>query len=75
MVSAVDRKRDAARRAGLGTTWRATATSTYVGSKDSDFVVIMKKYRDGRRRLITSYYVDKDYKRQDFERKYANRLQ
>lgn len=48
---------------------------TYVWLKDSDFVVIMKKYPDGRRRLITSFYVDKDYKRQDFERKYAKRLQ
>jgi hypothetical protein len=49
-------------------------THTYVWLKDMDFVVIMKKYRDGRRRLITSFYVDQDYKNQDFERKYSNRV-
>jgi hypothetical protein len=47
---------------------------TYVWLKDRDFVVIMKKYRNGRRRLITSFYVDEDYKRRDFERKYAERI-
>ena len=47
---------------------------TYVWLKDLDFTVIMKKYPDNKRRLITSFYVDKDYKRKDFERKYANRL-
>ena len=47
---------------------------TYVWLGSYDFVVIMKKYPDGRRRLITSFHVDSDYKRKDFERKYANRL-
>lgn len=42
--------------------------------KDYDFTVIMKKYPDNKRRLITSFYVDKPYKRKDFERKYANRI-
>ncbi|HDH00568.1 MAG TPA: hypothetical protein ENG80_02010 [Nitrospirae bacterium] len=46
---------------------------TYVWIKDYDFVVIMKKYPDGQRRLITSFYVDSAYTKQDFERKYANR--
>jgi len=46
---------------------------TYVWLKDRDFVVIMKKYRNGGRRLVTSFYVDEEYKRRDFERKYANR--
>lgn len=48
---------------------------TYVWIRDYDFVVIMKKYPDGKRRLITSFYVDSGYKRADFERKYANRIQ
>lgn len=48
---------------------------TYVWFRDRDFVVIMKQYPDHTRRLITSFYVDKEYKRKDFERKYANRLQ
>lgn len=47
---------------------------TYVWLKNHDFVAIMKKYPDGRRRLITAFCVDKDYKRQDFERKYAKRI-
>jgi len=46
---------------------------TYVWIKDYDFVVIMKKFPDGKRRLITSFYVDSEYKRKDFERKYAIR--
>jgi len=48
---------------------------TYVWLKAHDFVIIMKKYPDGRRRLVTSFYVDQPYTRADFERKYANRLQ
>ena len=47
---------------------------TYAWIKDNDFVVIMKKYPDDKRRLITSFYVDKSFKRKDFERKYANRI-
>jgi hypothetical protein len=47
---------------------------TYAWIKDNDFVVIMKKYPDGKRRLITSFYVDRTFKRKDFERKYANRI-
>ena len=47
---------------------------TYVWLRDLDFVVIMKKYSDNKRRLITSFYVDKGYKRKDFKRKYANRI-
>jgi|APMed6443717190_1056831.scaffolds.fasta_scaffold14616_2 hypothetical protein len=47
---------------------------TYVWIRDYDFVVIMKKFPDGKRRLITSFYVDSGYKRDDFERKYANRI-
>lgn len=47
---------------------------TYIWIKDYDFVVIMKKYPDNKRRLITSFYVDRSFKRKDFERKYANRI-
>lgn len=47
---------------------------TYIWIKDYDFVVIMKKYPGGKRRLVTSFYVDETYKREDFERKYANRI-
>ena len=53
--------------------WNLTI-KTYIWLKDYNFVVIMKKYPDNKRRLITSFYVDKSYKRNDFERKYANRI-
>ena len=46
---------------------------TYIWIKSHDFVVIMKKYLDGTRRLVTSFFVDSKYTKQDFERKYANR--
>ena len=48
---------------------------TYVWLREVDFVVIMKKYPDESRRLITSFYVDSEYKRKDLERKYANGIQ
>ncbi|QQG66984.1 hypothetical protein HP555_07335 [Desulfobulbus oligotrophicus] len=47
---------------------------TYVWIKNSDFVVIMKKFPDNTRRLITSFYVDNTYKRNDFDKKYKNRI-
>lgn len=47
---------------------------TYIWMQDYDFVVIMKKLPDGKRRLITSFYVDSEYKRDDFTKKYANRI-
>jgi len=47
---------------------------TYIWIRDNDFVVIMKKYPDDKRRLITSFYVDRLFKRKDFERKYAKRI-
>ena len=49
------------------------AIKTYVWLKELNFVVIMKKYGDGKRRLITAFYVDRGYK--DYERKYAQRIQ
>ncbi len=48
---------------------------TYIWIKEDNFVVIMKKFPNGKRRLITSFYVDMPYKRKDFERKYANRIE
>jgi hypothetical protein len=47
---------------------------TYVWIKDYDFVAIMKRYPDQKRRLITSFYVDTKFKRDDFERKYSDRI-
>jgi hypothetical protein len=48
-------------------------TVTYVWLKDYDYLVLMKKYRDGQRRLMTSYYIDHDHKRKRLERKYKRK--
>ncbi len=50
------------------------SVKTYIWIKDCDFVVIMKKYPSGQRRLLTSYHVDKEYTKADFLRKYENRI-
>jgi hypothetical protein len=47
---------------------------TYVWLKDQDFLVLMKKYKDGRRRLITSYHVDQPHTRRSLQKKYAKRV-
>lgn len=47
---------------------------TYIWIQGYNFVVIMKKFPDEKRRLITSFYVDNEYKRNDFLRKYADRI-
>jgi len=47
---------------------------TYVWLQDLDFLVLMKKYPDGGRRLITSYYVDLPHKRRGLQKKYERRL-
>jgi len=51
------------------------SVKTYVWLKNYDFVVIMKKYRDNRRRLVTSFYIDSEHTCCDFERKYNRRIQ
>ena len=47
---------------------------TYLWLKKEDFVVILKKYQDKTYRLITSFFIDNEYMRKDFERKYKNRI-
>ena len=47
---------------------------TYVWLENSDYVIVMKRYRDGRRRLITAYYVDYESKRKALLKKYTKRL-
>lgn len=48
---------------------------TYLWLEDHDFVVIFKKLRDGKRLLITSFYVNIGHKREELKRKYENRIQ
>lgn len=47
---------------------------TYVWLKDYDYLVLMKKYPDGGRRLITAHYVDYSNKRRKLEKKYEKRI-
>lgn len=47
---------------------------TYVWLEEYDFVVIMKKYPDGRRRLITSFWVEYPNMREKLRKKYNRRL-
>ena len=47
---------------------------TYLWLRDFDFLVILKKYPDGKRRLITSYHIDFPHKRRKLEKKYRKRI-
>ena len=47
---------------------------TCVWLKDHDYLVLMKKYKDGQRRLMTSYYIDYEHKRKTLEKKYKGRI-
>ncbi len=47
---------------------------TYVWLKDFDYLIVMKKYRDGRRRLVTAYYVDYENTRRKLLKKFERRL-
>ena len=49
-------------------------TNTYVWLQDHDFVVLMKRYRDRRRRLLTSFYIKYENYRGKLQRKYATRV-
>jgi len=48
-------------------------TNTYIWLKDHDFLVLMKRYRDGRRRLLTSFYIKYENYRGKLQRKYSRR--
>ena len=52
----------------------ASDIRTYVWLKDLDYVVVMKRYSDGARRLITAYWIDYPSKRKTLQSKYARRL-
>jgi hypothetical protein len=47
---------------------------TYIWLINLDFVVIMKKYDDGRRRLITSFHLDNNHEERKMRKKYENRI-
>ncbi len=47
---------------------------TYVWLENYDFVVILKKYQDGRRRLVTSYWVEYGNTKRKLRKKYDRRI-
>jgi hypothetical protein len=47
---------------------------SYVWLKNHDYVVVLKKYKDGRRRIITAYWIDYEHKRKDLLRKYQQKV-
>lgn len=47
---------------------------TYIWLEDLDYVVVMKRYPGGRRRLITAHFIDYESKRRSLRRKFSNRL-
>jgi len=49
--------------------------NTYIWLKNWDFLVLLKKYPDGRRRLLTSYYIEYSNYRRKLEKKYEARVQ
>lgn len=47
---------------------------TYVWLKDFDYLIVMKKYPNGQRRLITAYYLDYENTRRKLLKKYERRM-
>ena len=50
------------------------AIKTYVWIHEHDFVIIMKKLPNGKRRLITSFHLDGEHERQKMKKKWSRRL-
>lgn len=50
------------------------AVKTYVWLHRLDFVVVMKKLNDGRRRLVTSFHLDNQHQREKMRRKRERRV-
>ena len=47
---------------------------TYVWLENFDYLIVMKKYPNGQRRLITAYYVDYENTRRKLRKKYEKRI-
>ena len=47
---------------------------TYVWLKDYDYLIILKKYPDGRRRLITAYWIEYRHMKSKLAKKYEQRI-
>jgi hypothetical protein len=50
------------------------AIKTYVWLMDYDFLVLMKKMKDGTRRLLTSFWIEYDNYRHKLRKKYDKRI-
>jgi hypothetical protein len=49
-------------------------TKTYVWLRDHDYLVIMKKYPDGSRRLVTAYWIEYEHEKAKLLKKHKRRL-
>jgi hypothetical protein len=47
---------------------------TYVWLENFDYLIVMKKYPNGQRRLITAYYLDYEHTRRKLRKKYEKRV-
>lgn len=47
---------------------------TYIWLKDYDYLIVLKKYRNGGRRLITSFWIEYQNFRKKLEKKYEQRI-
>jgi hypothetical protein len=50
------------------------STKTYVWLKDYDYLMILKKYPDDARRIITAHWIEYPHKRRKLMKKYQNRI-
>jgi len=46
---------------------------TYLWLKDYDYLVILKKYQDGGRRLLTAYWIEYQNEKRKLQKKYEQR--
>ncbi|MBI4682784.1 MAG: hypothetical protein HY757_06755 [Nitrospirae bacterium] len=50
------------------------AVKTYVWLRDYDYLIVLKKYRDGGRRLITSFWIEYQNFKDKLKKKYDQRI-
>ncbi|MCR4434100.1 MAG: hypothetical protein NUV70_08650 [Caldiserica bacterium] len=48
---------------------------TYIWLKDYDYLIIMKKYQDSTRRLVTAFWIEYVHFKEKLIKKYKNRIQ
>lgn len=51
------------------------SVKTYIWYVDGDFLVLLKRLKDGTRRLLTSFYIEHEGYREKLQKKYNKRIQ